>query len=405
LLKTKTTTKTWIQTLSMLPTGMPERMTGHRIVLTGGGTGGHIYPALSVAEHLKDNPDVEAILYIGAIGHPEEKLARDNGLEFVGIKVSGLPRSLSPRLVTWPFEMFSAVMRAKAVLRAFKPTAVLGTGGYASAPPLAAAGLLHIPTAVHEPDAHPGLVNRLLGRNAQLISLGMQGAAGRMSTKLGRIAFNGNPVRGTFLTPIQRDAAAAILGLRSDLKTVLVTGGSQGAKALNEAVVAALPRLLELEPHIQIVHQCGDKNLNDVKERLAPGLEGSPRYHLRAYFDDLSIAYAVSDLAVTRAGAMTVAELAVSGTPAVFVPYPFAAQDHQTHNARYMESQKAATVIMQEDLTGETIYNQISALVNDDGRLGEMRKRMRELGKPDAAKTLAQQVMQLSADYQSTGLN
>ncbi len=374
-------------------------MTGHRIVLTGGGTGGHIYPALSVAEHLKDDPAVEAILYKGAIGHPEEKLAKAAGLEFVGIRSSGLPRSLTPRLLTWPFQMFAAVMRAKEILHTFKPTAVLGTGGYASAPPLAAAGILHIPTAVHEPDAHPGLVNRFLGRKAQLISLGMQGAAGRMSTKDGRIAFNGNPVRGTFLSPIQRDAAAAIMGLRPDLKTVLVTGGSQGAKALNEAVVSALPRLLELEPHIQIVHQCGDKNLNDVKERLAPGLEGSPRYHLRAYFDDLSIAYAVCDLAVTRAGAMTVAELAVSGTPAVFVPYPYAAQDHQTHNARYVESQKAATVLMQEDLTGETIYNQISALINDDGRLAEMRKRMREMGKPDAAWVLAQQVLQLSSAY------
>jgi UDP-N-acetylglucosamine--N-acetylmuramyl-(pentapeptide) pyrophosphoryl-undecaprenol N-acetylglucosamine transferase len=378
-------------------------MTGHRIVLTGGGTGGHIYPALSVAEHLKDDPSVEAILYIGAIGHPEEKLAKAAGLEFVGIKSSGLPRSLSPRLLTWPFQMFAAVLRARDLLKAFKPTAVLGTGGYASAPPLAAAGFLHIPTAVHEPDAHPGLVNRLLGRKAKLISLGMQGAAGRMSTTGGRIAFNGNPVRGTFLAPMQRDAAAAVMGLRPDLKTVLVTGGSQGAKALNEAVVAALPRLLELEPHIQIVHQCGEKNLNDVKERLAPGLEGSPRYHLRAYFDDLSIAYAVCDLAVTRAGAMTVAELAVSGTPAVFVPYPFAAQDHQTHNARYVESQKAATVLMQEDLTGETIYNQISALINDDHRLAEMRKRMRELGKPDAAKVLAQQVMQLSSAYIEEG--
>jgi UDP-N-acetylglucosamine--N-acetylmuramyl-(pentapeptide) pyrophosphoryl-undecaprenol N-acetylglucosamine transferase len=393
------TTPTISSKNQQLPADSPKKMSGHRIVLTGGGTGGHIYPALSVAEHLKNNPDVEAILYIGAIGHPEEKLARENGLEFVGIKVSGLPRSLSPKLFIWPFEMFAAVMRAKAVLQAFKPTAVLGTGGYASAPPLAAANMLKIPTAVHEPDAHPGLVNRLLGKNASLISLGMQGAAGRMSTKLGRISFNGNPVRGTFLTPIQRDAAAAVFGLRSDLKTVLVTGGSQGAKALNEAVVSALPRLLEIEPHIQIVHQCGEKNLNDVKERLAPGLEGSPRYHLRAYFDDLSTAYAVSDLAITRAGAMTVAELAVSGTPAVFVPYPFAAQDHQTHNARYMESQKAATVIMQEDLTGEQVYNQVNALLNDDSRLSEMRKRMREIGKPDAAKQLAEQVLQLSAEY------
>ncbi|MFA6211170.1 MAG: undecaprenyldiphospho-muramoylpentapeptide beta-N-acetylglucosaminyltransferase [Candidatus Obscuribacterales bacterium] len=375
-------------------------MAGHRIVLTGGGTGGHIYPALSVAEQIKDDPSVEAILYIGAIGHPEEKLAKENGLDFVGLNVSGMPRSLSPRLITWPFQMWTAIERAKEVLRQFKPTVVLGTGGYASAPPLAAANALGVPTAVHEPDAHPGLVNRLLSRRAQLVSLGMQGAAARINAPHGRIVFNGNPVRKSFLAERHRDAGCAILGLRSDLKTVLVTGGSQGAKALNEAVVAALPRLLEIEPHIQIVHQCGDKNLNDVKERLNPSLAPSPRYHLRAYFDDLSIAYAVSDLAITRAGAMTVAELAVTGTPAIFVPYPYAAQDHQTHNARYMESQKAALVIPQEDLTGETIFNHIAALIGDDSRLHEMRKRMTEIGKPDAAKILAQQLKEISAQYQ-----
>jgi UDP-N-acetylglucosamine--N-acetylmuramyl-(pentapeptide) pyrophosphoryl-undecaprenol N-acetylglucosamine transferase len=374
-------------------------MTGHRIVLTGGGTGGHIYPALSVAEQLKDDPSVEAILYIGASGHPEEKLARENGLDFIGLSVSGMPRSLSPRLITWPLQMFAAIERAKVVLKQFRPTVVLGTGGYASAPPLAAANSLGIPTAVHEPDAHPGMVNRLLSRRARLVSLGMQGAAARISAPRGQIVFNGNPVRKSFLAERHRDSGCAIVGLRSDLKTVLVTGGSQGAKALNEAVAAALPRLLEIEPHIQIVHQCGDKNLNDVKERINPNLAPSPRYHLRAYFDDLSIAYAISDLAVTRAGAMTVAELAVTGTPAIFVPYPYAAQDHQTHNARYMESQKAAIVVPQEDLTGETLYNHIAALITDDSRLNEMRRRMTELGKPNAAKILAQQLKEISSQY------
>ncbi len=375
-------------------------MAGHRIVLTGGGTGGHIYPALSVAEQLKDDPSVEAILYIGASGHSEEKLARENGLDFIGLNVSGMPRSLTPRLVTWPFQMLAAIESAKAVLRKFKPTVVLGTGGYASAPPLAAANMLDIPTAVHEPDAHPGLVNRMLSRRAQLVSLGMQGAAARISAPRGKVVFNGNPVRKSFLAERHRDAGCALMGLRSDLKTVLVTGGSQGAKALNEALTAALPQLLEIEPHIQIVHQCGDKNLNDVKERLNPNLAPSPRYHLRAYFDDLSIAYAVSDLAITRAGAMTVAELAVTGTPAIFVPYPYAAQDHQTHNARYVESQKAAVLVPQEDLTGETLYNHIAALISDDVRLTEMRRRMHELGKPNAAKALAQQLKEISDQFQ-----
>lgn len=372
----------------------------HRIVLTGGGTGGHIYPALSVAEQLMGDPDVEAILYIGAKNHPEEKLARQCGLDFVGIQVSGLPRRLSPRLITWPFEMSAAVLQARNILRKFKPTVVLGTGGYASAPPLAAANGLGIPTAVHEPDAHPGLVNRLLGKKATLISLGMQGAAGRMSGSHAQLQFNGNPVRMSFLGERKRDAGCAVLGLRSDLKNVLVTGGSQGAKAINDAVAGCLSRLLDIEPHLQVIHQCGDKNLNDLKEQLPPGLAQSPRYHLRPYFDDLSMAYAVSDLAVTRAGAMTVAELAVTGTPAIFVPYPYAAQDHQTHNARYVESQKAAVVLPQESLTADSLFEQIRLLITDDARLSEMRKAMKDLGKPDAARLLADQLKVISSAYQ-----
>lgn len=370
----------------------------HRIVLTGGGTGGHIYPALSVAEQLKGDPEVEAILYIGAKNHPEEKLARAAGLDFAGLQVSGLPRKLSPRLLTWGFELSAAVMNAKALLKQFKPTVVLGTGGYASAPPLMAANMLGVPTAVHEPDAHPGLVNRLLSRKAALVSLGMQGAATRIKTG-GRVVFNGNPVRMSFMEERKRDAVSAVLGLRADLKTVLVTGGSQGAKALNDAVAGCLSRLLDVEPHLQVVHQCGEKNLNDLKEQLPPGLFQSPRYHLRAYFDDLSMAYASCDLAFTRAGAMTVAELAVSGTPAIFVPYPYAAQDHQTHNARYIESQKAAVVLMQENLSAETLYEQIVALLCDDARLADMRKRMKDLAKPDAARVLAMQLKEISALY------
>jgi UDP-N-acetylglucosamine--N-acetylmuramyl-(pentapeptide) pyrophosphoryl-undecaprenol N-acetylglucosamine transferase len=373
---------------------------GHRIVLTGGGTGGHIYPALSVAEKLLDDKEVEAILYIGSKDHPEEKLARGYGLEFVGLNVSGMPRKLSLRMFIWPFQLLLAIFKAKQVLKRFNPTVVLGTGGYASAPPLVAASSLGVPTAVHEPDAHPGLVNKLLSAKADLVSLGMQGASTRLKPPVyGKMIFNGNPVRQSFCAERKRDSSCAVLGLRSDLKTVLITGGSQGARALNEAVVAALPRLLELEPHIQIVHQCGEKNLQDVKERLTPGLELSPRYHLRPYFDDLSMAYAICDLAVTRAGAMTVAELAVSGTPAIFVPYPFAAQDHQTHNAQYIKSQNAGELLSQENLTGDSLYEAIAALIKDEDRLTTMSKRMLELGKPEAASHLAGQLKELSSKY------
>lgn len=376
-------------------------MAGHRIVLTGGGTGGHIYPALSVAEKLKSDPEVAAILYIGAQGHLEERLAAERGLDFVGLAVSGMPRKLSPNLLSWPFQTLWAVNRAQAVLKEFHPTVVLGTGGYASFPPLAAAMRMGVPFAVHEPDAHPGLVNRMLGRNASLVSLGMEGALNRIGAGArGRVVVNGNPVRQSLVNLIGRDAAAAVLGLRADLKTVLITGGSQGARALNDAVVDALPALLESEPLMQVIHQVGDKNLTEVKDRAQKHLQNQ-RYHLRAYFEDLAVGYAASDLAVCRAGAMTIAELAVTQTPAIFIPFPFAAQDHQTHNAQYVQGLGAAEMIVQSELTADRLSAQILSMVNDTTKLRSMRASMQALGKPQAAAQLAAQIKDLSSEYQT----
>lgn len=375
-------------------------MVKHRIVLTGGGTGGHIYPALAVAEQLKDDPDLEAILYIGARDHLEAKLAVERGLEFEGLDVSGLPRKISPKLMSWPFQFLASVFDARRILLDFKPSAVLGTGGYASAPALVAASMLGVPYAIHEPDAHPGLVNRLLSRGATLVSCGMQGAHSRLKPSRGRITVNGNPVGKSFLAPLKRDAACAVLGLRSDLKTVLITGGSQGAKALNEAVMGALPRLLELDPPIQIIHQVGSKNIVECKERIDQLSLNNSRYFLRDYFDDLAVPYAAADLAVCRAGAMTVSELSVMGAPALFIPYPFAAADHQTHNARYMATKGAAVLIPQAQLNSEMLLKEISSILGDDERLRNMRKAMAAEGKAQAALDLASQVKELSTAFQ-----
>lgn len=382
---------------------VPKEMTSalrHRIVLTGGGTGGHIYPALAIAEQLREDADIEAILYVGARGHMEDKLCAERKLEFVGLDVSGLPRRLSGKLLTWPFQFMAAVFDARRALLDFQPTAVLGTGGYASAPALVAAAILGVPYAVHEPDAHPGMVNRLLARGASLVSCGMQGAHNRLKPSHGRIVVNGNPVGKSFVSPMKRDAACAVLGLRPDLKTLLITGGSQGAKAINDAVLAALPALLQLDPPVQVIHQVGSKNLYDCKEKLDPLLLSNSRYFLRDYFDDLSIAYSASDLAVCRAGAMTVSELSVMGTPALFVPYPFAAADHQTLNARYMESKGAALVIPQSQLTADKLAAELTAILSDDNRLRSMRKCMSAEGKAQSARDLGSQLIELSTAFQ-----
>jgi UDP-N-acetylglucosamine--N-acetylmuramyl-(pentapeptide) pyrophosphoryl-undecaprenol N-acetylglucosamine transferase len=375
-------------------------MLRHRIVLSGGGTGGHIYPALAVAEQLRDDAEVESILYIGARGHMEEKLAAERGLEFVALKVSGLPRRFSPRIFGWPLQLLAAILEARRELVDFQPSAVLGTGGYASAPALVAASLIGVPYAIHEPDAHAGLVNRWLSGGASLVSCGMQGAHNHLQPKRGRIVVNGNPVGRAFVNPMKRDAACAVLGLRADLKTILITGGSQGARAINDAVIGALPKLLEIEPPIQIIHQVGSKNLYECKEQIDQLVLSNTRYFLRDYFDDLSVAYASSDLAVCRAGAMTVSELSVTGTPALFVPYPHAAADHQTHNARYMASKGAAVLIPQDRLTPEILIAELKSIILDEDRLKSMRKAMTAEGKAQASRDLASQLKELSTAFQ-----
>ncbi len=370
----------------------------HRILLTGGGTGGHIYPALAVAECLRADEEVEDLLYVGARGHLEERLTFERGIRFVGLQVHGLPRRFSTKLFTWPAEFAAAVMHAHKLIRVFKPTVVLGTGGYASAAPLLAAFFNGIPYAIHEPDAHPGLVNRVFGRQAHLVSLGMDGALDRLRRCRGKVIVNGNPVRSSLLSPLPRDSASAVLGLSAEPKTVLVTGGSQGAKALNDAIAQIVPDLLANENEIQVVHQVGANNYDAFKQQLGE-LAQHPRYLVRPYFDELAIAYAASDLVVCRAGAMTIAELSVMGKPAIFVPLPTAAADHQSHNAHFVAGKEAAVVLPQDRLTAASLKEHILGLLMNDERLAHMQTRMLSLGKPRAASDLAGQVKEVSLNF------
>ncbi len=371
-------------------------MSGIRIVLSGGGTGGHVYPALSVGEQLMKDPDVESILYIGASGHLEEKVSKELGLEFVGLTVTGMPRKFSPALLGWTSQILKAALETQGIYKKFRPTAVLGTGGYASAPALLAAMQGGIPFAVHEPDAHPGLVNKAFSRWASLVSCGMEGARKRLTHKDGKLKVFGNPIRASFVNPPARIDACRELGLATDKLTLVVTGGSQGAQAINEAIIDILPSLLKDETEIQIVHQCGDKNIDQIRSSLPTDILNHPRYYLKPYFSDLSIAYACADLVVCRAGAMTISELAACGVPAIFIPYPFAAQDHQMHNARSLAEIKAAIVIPQKELTPDSLLHNIKRLFQDKAELESMKVNMKAQGKPDAARNLADQLKLLS---------
>ena len=373
----------------------------HRIAITGGGTGGHIYPALAVHDRLHSDPEVEAILYIGAKGHLEERLAAQRNIDFIGLASAGLPRRLTPALLTWPFKMYGAIVEAQRTLKQFKPTAVLGTGGYAAAPLLAAAKLSGIPFAIHEPDAYPGLVNRLFCRWAALCSLGMEGALSRMPACKGKVVVNGNPVSARLLHAPSREEAAAFFGLKPELLTLFITGGSQGAQAINDAVLEGLPELMAIQPAVQIVHQVGEKLFDSFKACVEAAQGSQPRYQIRPYIEDISLAYALADLTVGRSGAMTLADLSVSGTPALLIPYPFAAQDHQTSNARYVEEQGGAIVIIQSELTAAKLVETVGLLVAEPSKLAAMKQAMARLGKPNAASDIAWQLKQISENYLS----
>lgn len=376
----------------------------HRVVLTGGGTGGHIYPAMAVAEVLKQQSDIEDILYIGAKGHSEERLAKEAELRFIGLSVSGLPRKISSKLLSWPIEFLSAVMQARAILQEFKPTVVLGTGGYASAAPLVAALSLKIPIAIHEPDAYPGIANKMIAPWSNLASLGMEKAADRINSNKGKIVVNGNPVRQGFVQRRSRQSACVVLGLNPEYRTILITGGSQGAQAINNTIANCLKDLLSLDPPVQIIHQVGEKNLQEYKESLDKSIRDEPRYYLRAYFEDLSLPLACADIAIVRAGAMTIAELSVMGVPAIFIPYPYAAANHQFHNAKYLESKGAALLIPQANLNSQLLMEKLTAILSNPHTLADMSKSMLNHGKPQAAHDLTMQILELSTKYQLDNL-
>lgn len=310
-----------------------------------------------------------------------------------------MPRKISPKLFSFPWQLGKSVWQAKNIIKKFKPTAVLGTGGYAAAPALAAAIIKKIPIIIHEPDSNPGLVNKVFAPYAKIISLGMEAAQAKFeSLTKAKIIINGNPLAERFLKLPNRLEACNELGLNPDLPVVLVTGGSQGAQAINEAVYEMVSDMVQgpEKAKFQIVHQIGDKNWADMEAHLDSSIRNHPLYKAKKYFDNLAIPYAACDIAVCRSGAMTISELAVTGTPAIFIPYPFAAADHQAFNAHYIASKGAAKVIMQNDLSSSELHKAIIQLITDTNHLSMMQRQMHSLAKPQAATQLTEQLLQWS---------
>lgn len=352
-----------------------------RVMVTTGGTGGHIFPALAVAAELRAmHPGLE-ILFVGGEG-PEGQLARKADIEFRGLPVRGvLGRGLSaiPALLRMGMSMLPAL----GIVKGFKPQVVAGFGGYAGFCPVLAACIMRVPAAVHEQNSVPGVTNRLLGRVVDRVMLAYPDFS--RSFPSGKVLLTGNPVRPEIAGSVRTESSRVVPS------RVLVLGGSQGAKAVNRVVVAAWPRLAEAG--IELWHQTGASDY----ESVANLYRGQDRVKAEPFISDMAAAYAWADLVIGRAGASTLAEVACSGLPSILVPFPYATHDHQAVNSSYLEKAGAAVVINERDLNARELADTVLGILGDAEKLGAMGRAALSQARPDAARAIALELTRLAA--------
>lgn len=348
-----------------------------RLLIAGGGTGGHLFPGVAIAEELRARLPDAAVRFVGTERGLEARVLPELGWDLTFIRVSGLKTVGVLGMLRGLVRLPRALWQARRVVKEFRPDVVLGVGGYASGPVVLMARLRGVPTAICEQNSIPGFTNKLLGKVVRAVFLSFEDS--RRFFKPRKVVMSGNPVR--------RELAARLLAAAETPRpadapvAVLVSGGSQGAKAVNELASTALIALARERP-LAIVHQTGAADLDAITARYR---EAGVEADCRAFIKDMAAAYATADVVVGRAGATTVAELAIAGKPAVFIPYPFAADDHQHRNAREMAEAGAALVRRQAELTAETLADALRPLLTDPARRAQMGAAMRALARPAAA--------------------
>lgn len=365
-----------------------------RVVITGGGTGGHLYPALAVLEKLLIDIGPENIVYIGNQGRREAVVVPPYGIRFEGLSFSGMPRRINLSLISWGGQLSKSFFKARRLLQSFDPHVVFGTGGYITAPVLLAAQSLGISYVLHEPDASPGLVNRKMARWATKMSCAFEAARGRLNTR--ELYVTGNPLRST-IGHVEKTEALQSLSLpfQLDKPILLVTGGSQGARRLNQAVLEALPSLIETH-HFQIIHQTGDQLFDEVMSTCPAAYRSHPAYVPMAFITDMAATLALADIAVCRSGSMTLSEMYRAHIPTILVPYPYAAADHQRQNALASQSAGASLMIEDKDFTGERLISALTNLMANPSTLQAMQDSAARLSAPDATRAVVELILSVA---------
>lgn len=362
-----------------------------RVLLAAGGTGGHVYPAIAIADAAKELSADTDVLFVGTRDRMEWQAVPGAGYDIKSVWISGFHRRLTPQNLLFPVKLAVSLIQSFSILKRFKPDVVVACGGFAAGPVGWVAAKLGIPIAIQEQNSYPGVTNRLLAKHAAKIFTAFE-AAGEFLPKQ-KIELTGNPVRSSLSVQNKQDALKHF-GLSDERPVLLILGGSGGALALNESMAARLDEMHN-ENGIQIIWQCGEKYYEDLSESIDE--EKYPNLRLLGYINDMPAAYGAATLVLTRAGASTCSELMMIGKPSVLVPSPNVAGDHQTKNASAMVKEGASVLISEIDLE-QALSDRVPSLLQDDEKLQKMSDAALKLAKPDAATQIAEQLFELAKD-------
>ena len=354
-----------------------------RFIISGGGTGGHIFPAIAIADELKRRlPDAE-ILFVGAKDRMEMQKVPQAGYPIEGLWISGLQRKLSWQNLLFPLKFISSLLKSRSIIKRFKPDAVIGTGGFASGAVVKVAGQMGIPTFIQEQNSYAGITNKMLAKNAHKICVAYDVMEQFFPKE--KIVKTGNPIRDGLLNIREyRSEGLSYFHLDSQRKTLLVLGGSLGARRINQLIEQQLPLFEQLG--MQVLWQCGKLYYEEYKKY------NSEQVRVLAFIDRMELAYAAADVIISRAGASSVSELCVVGKPVIFIPSPNVAEDHQTKNARAIADKQAAILLRESELN-EQFANTFSKLIADEAQQEALSAHIKALAQPNATKDIVNLIL------------
>lgn len=362
-----------------------------RIIFCGGGTAGHVTPAIAIAEYVKKNYKDSEMLFVGREDGAENKAIKDAGFQLKTVRIHSFVRSLTPKNVKYLFWAFDAQRKAKRIIRDFQADAVIGTGGYVSWPVIKAAQGMRIPTLIHESNACPGLVSKLLAPRCKRVLLGIESAKDDFQRKE-NIRVVGNPVRGDF-SSLTKEEARRRLGIGKNEILISSFGGSGGSKLLNETVAKAMLKHSSKNRCIIHIHSSGIKYFEEMKKDYPALANGNGRCRIVPYVEDMATLLLASDIVISRCGAMTLSEICAAGVAAILIPSPNVTNDHQLKNAKAFADKGAAILIEEKHLSTDLLINKLVLLESDQRRRAEYGRRIKRFHSPDVCRVIYEEII------------